>query len=146
MQPPIAAEIGVSKSRKGEEENNMLGFFGRFVLNLVLLGFVAWLFPGIAINGILPLLFAGIVFAMLNAFVRPILILITLPISILTIGLFVFVINGFLFWLTAKVVIGFSVSSFWTAVGGGFIYSVTSLLISLFLSDTGRIEIIQFRK
>jgi putative membrane protein len=124
----------------------MLGFWGRFLLNLVLLAFVAWLFPGIQIGGFLALLFAGIVFGFLNAFVRPLLILITLPISILTIGLFIFIINGFLFWLTAKVVIGFSVSSIWTAIGGAFIYSVTSLLVSMFLSDAGRIEIIQFRK
>jgi putative membrane protein len=124
----------------------MRGFWGRFLLNLVLLAFVAWLFPGIEIGGFLALLFAGIVFGFLNAFVRPLLILITLPISILTIGLFIFIINGFLFWLTAKVVVGFSVSSIWTAIGGAFIYSVTSLLVSMFLSDAGRIEIIQFRK
>ncbi|RJP23887.1 MAG: phage holin family protein [Candidatus Abyssobacteria bacterium SURF_5] len=124
----------------------MLGFVGRFLINLLLLAFVAWLFPGIEIAGILALLFAGIVFGLLNSFVRPLLILITLPISIVTIGLFVFVINGFLFWLTARVVIGFSVSSIWTAIGGAFIYSISSLVVSLFLSDTGRIEIIQFRK
>ncbi len=124
----------------------MLGFFGRFFINLILLGFVAWMFPGITISGVLPLIFAGMVFAFLNTFIRPLLILITLPLSILTVGLFVFIINGFLFWLTAKVVIGFSVSSIWTAIGGAFIYSVTSLLVSMFLSDTGRIQVIQFRK
>lgn len=124
----------------------MVGFFGRFVINLVLLGFVAWLFPGIQISGFLALFFAGIVFGLLNAFVRPVLILITLPISILTVGLFIFIINGFLFWLTSEVVKGFFVSSIWTAIGGAFVYSVTSLLVSIFLSDSGRIEIIQFRK
>jgi putative membrane protein len=124
----------------------MRGFLGRVLLNLLLLAFVAWLFPGIEIRGFAALFFAGLVFSLLNSFVRPLLILITLPISILTIGLFVFVINGFLFWLTAKVVVGFSVSSIWTAIGGAFIYSVTSLMVSMFLNDAGRIEIIQFRK
>ena len=124
----------------------MRGFLGRFLINIGLLAFVAWLFPGIEISGIAALLFAGIVFAFLNAFVRPLLILITLPLSILTVGLFIFVINGFLFWMTARVVAGFDVSSIWTAIGGAFIYSVTSLLVSMFLSDAGRLEIIQFRK
>lgn len=124
----------------------MRGFFGRVLLNLLLLAFVAWLFPGITINGFAALFFAGLVFSLLNSFVRPLLILITLPISILTIGLFIFIINGFLFWLTAKVVVGFSVSSIWTAIGGAFIYSVTSLMVSMLLNDAGRIEIIQFRK
>jgi putative membrane protein len=124
----------------------MRGFIGRFLINLLLLGFVAWLFPGIEIGNILALFFAGIVFGLLNAFVRPILILITLPISILTVGLFIFVINGFLFWLTSAVVKDFYVSSIWTAIAGAFVYSISSLLVSLFLSDAGRIEIIQFRK
>lgn len=124
----------------------MRGFLGRFLINIGILAFVAWLFPGIQISGLAALFFAGVVFAFLNAFVRPLLILITLPISILTVGLFIFVINGFLFWVTAKVVVGFFVAGPWTAIGGAFIYSVTSLMVSLFLSDSGRVEIIQFRK
>ena len=124
----------------------MRGFVGRLVINLLLLAFVAWVVPGIEIRGFFALIFAGIILAVLNAFVRPILILITLPLSILTVGLFVFIINGFIFWLASHIVKGFDISSFWTAVWGAFIYSVASLLVNMFLSDAGRIEIIHFRR
>jgi putative membrane protein len=124
----------------------MRGFWGRFFINLLILAFVAWLVPGIQVRGVFSLIFAGIILGILNAFVRPVLILITLPLSILTIGLFVFVINGFVFWLTSQMVKGFDIASFWTAVGGAFIYSIMSLLVSLVLSDSGRIEIIHFRR
>ena len=124
----------------------MRGFVGRLVINLLLLAFVAWVVPGIQIHGFFALIFAGIILAVLNALVRPILILITLPLSILTVGLFVFVINGFIFWLASHIVKGFDISSFWTAVWGALIYSVASLLVNMLLSDKGRIEIIHFRR
>jgi len=124
----------------------MRGFLGRFIINLLLLAFVAWIVPGIHFSGFFALLFAGIILALLNAFVRPILILITLPLSILTVGLFVFVINGFIFWLASHIIKGFDISGFWTAVWGAFIYSVVSLIVNMFLSDAGRIEIIHFRR
>lgn len=124
----------------------MRGFVGRFVINLLLLVFVELVVPGIRIHGFFSLLFAGIILAALNAFVRPVLILITLPLSILTVGLFVFIINGFIFWLASHIVKGFDISGFWTAVWGAFIYSVASLLVNMFLSDAGRIEVIHFRR
>jgi putative membrane protein len=124
----------------------MRGFVGRLIINLLLLAFVAWVVQGIQIHGFFALMFAGIILALLNAFVRPLLILITLPLSILTVGLFVFIVNGFIFWLGAHIVKGFDVSGFWTAVWGAFIYSVASLIVNMLLSDRGRIEIIHFRR
>jgi putative membrane protein len=124
----------------------MRGFVARFIINLLLLALVAWMFPGIQVSGPLALIFAGIVLGVLNAFVRPILILITLPLTILTIGIFIFVINGLMIWLTSGMVKGFYVSGFWTAVGAALVYSVLSLLVNFLLSDAGRIEVVHFHK
>jgi putative membrane protein len=123
----------------------MRGFAARFLINILILAGVAWMFPGIQIKGVLPLVFAGIVLGVLNAFLRPILILITLPLTILTVGMFIFVINALMLWITSGMVKGFEISSFWTALGAALVYSVLSLLVTLFLSDTGKIEIIRFR-
>lgn len=122
----------------------MRGFVARFIINLLLLALVAWMFPGIRVAGVLSLIFAGVVLGLLNAFLRPILIIVTLPLTILTVGLFIFVINGLMFWITSGMVTGFEVSGFWTAVGAALIYSVLSLLVNLFLSDAGRIEVVHF--
>jgi putative membrane protein len=124
----------------------MRGFVARFIINLLLLALVAWMFPGIQVSGPLALIFAGIVLGVLNAFVRPILILITLPLTILTIGIFIFVINGLMIWLTSGMVKGFYVSGFWTAVGAALVYSVLSMLVNFLLSDAGRIEVVHFHK
>ncbi len=124
----------------------MRGFVARFIINLLLLALVAWMFPGIQVSGPLALIFAGIVLGVLNAFVRPILILLTLPLTILTVGIFIFVINGLMIWLTSGMVKGFYVSGFWTAVGAALVYSVLSLLVNFLLSDAGRIEVVHFHK
>ncbi|GAB4337967.1 MAG: phage holin family protein [Candidatus Abyssubacteria bacterium] len=124
----------------------MRGFVARFIINLLLLALVTWMFPGIEVTGPIALIFAGIVLGLLNAFLRPILILITLPLTILTIGIFIFVINGLMIWLTSGVVDGFKVSGFWTAVGTALVYSVLSMIVSFFLSDAGRIEVIHLHR
>ncbi len=124
----------------------MRGFIARFLINLALLAVVAWMFPGVQISGLLSLVFAGIILGLLNAFLRPILILLTLPLTILTIGLFVFVINGLMIWIASEMVKGFYVSDFWTALGAALVYSALSFLVTLFLSDAGRVEVIHFRR
>lgn len=123
----------------------MRGFIGRFVVNLLILALVAWMFDGIAVSGPLALIFAGIILGLLNAFLRPILILITLPLTIVTIGVFIFVINALLLMMTSAMVRGFEVANFWTALAAALVYSALSLLATLFLSDSGRIESIHFR-
>lgn len=124
----------------------MRGFIARFVVNLLLLAVVAWMFEGIRVEGPLSLIFAGIILGLLNAFLRPILVLITLPLTILTVGVFLFVINALLLLMTSSMVKGFDVSSFWTALAAALVYSALSFLVTLFLSDTGRVEIIHFRR
>ncbi|MCI0619753.1 phage holin family protein [Candidatus Wolfebacteria bacterium] len=97
---------------------------------------VAYLVPGIAVSEFLVALLVALVLGLLNLIVKPILVVLTLPINILTLGLFLWVINGFLFWLAAKFIEGFSVSGFWTAVLGALIVSVFAWLgEKIFLQD-----------
>lgn len=124
----------------------MRGFVARFFINLLLLALVAWMFEGVQVSGAMALIFAGIILGLLNAFLRPIIILLTLPLTILTFGLFVFVINALMLMITSAMVRGFEVSGFWPALGAALVYSALSFLVTLFLSDTGRIEIIPFRR
>ena len=124
----------------------MRGFIARFAINLLLLALVARMFEGIQVDGVLSLIFAGIILGLLNAFLRPILILITLPLTILSIGIFIFVINALMLYITSAMVTGFSVDNFWTALGAALVYSALSLLSTMFLSDKGRIEAIHIRR
>ena len=75
-----------------------------------------------------------------NALIRPLLILLTLPVTFLSLGLFILIINGFLFWLVAQVIDGFHVASFWSAVGGAILYSIISWALSTLLlsNDDGK--------
>jgi putative membrane protein len=83
-----------------------------------------YLVPGISIDGYYTALIVALLLGIINLTIRPILIILTLPISLLTLGFFTFIINGFLFWFIATFVEGFSVSGFWVAVLGAFIVSV----------------------
>ncbi len=124
----------------------MKGFFGRFLINLLLLALVAWMFEGITVENAFALVFAGIILGLLNAFLRPILVLLTLPLTIVTIGVFIFVINALLLMMTSAMVRGFDVSGFFTAFFAALVYSALSFITTMFLSDSGRIEVIHFRR
>jgi len=92
---------------------------------LALLG-VAYLIPGVDVDSFYAALIAAIILGVLNFFVRPVLLLLTLPITIVTLGLFTFVINAVLFWFAASFIDGFSVSSFWTALIGSILVTVAT--------------------
>lgn len=124
----------------------MRGFILRFVVNLLMLALVAKMFVGITVDGVLSLIFAGVILGLLNAFLRPILVLITLPLTIVTLGVFIFVLNALMLMITSAMVSGFDVSGFFTALGAALVYSALSLVATMFLSDKGRIETIHFRK
>lgn len=124
----------------------MKGFFGRFLINLLLLALVAWMFEGITVENAFALVFAGIILGLLNAFLRPIVVLLTLPLTIVTIGVFIFVINALLLMMTSAMVRGFDVSGFFTAFFAALVYSALSFIATMFLSDSGRIEVIHFRR
>ncbi len=102
---------------------------------LVLLG-VAYFLPGFFVADFKTALIVAIVLGILNVFFKPIITILTLPINILTLGLFTFVINGVLIWYTAKLVTGFDIDTFLTAVLGALIFSAVSYLGHKVVIDT----------
>lgn len=94
---------------------------------------VASLVPGIEVDGFYTALIAAIVIGLLNLFVKPILVLLTLPVTILTLGLFLFVINAFLFWFAASFIEGFAVDGFLAALVGSLIVTVVSTFANRYI-------------
>ena len=107
-----------------------------WLINAIALMAVAYLLPGIAVAGFLTALVAALVLGLVNAVIRPVLILLTLPVTLLTLGLFIFVINGLMFWFVGSFISGFTVAGFWPGVSGAIGYSIVSwLLAALLLPD-----------
>ena len=104
-----------------------------WLINAVALVAVAYLLPGIAVSNFLTALVAALVLGLVNAVIRPILILLTLPVTLLTLGLFIFVINGLLFWLVGSFLTGFVVSGLWWGIAGAVVYSIISWALSALL-------------
>lgn len=120
-------------------------FLLRLLINAAALWVAIRLVPGIDYQGHwFSLLVVALVFGVLNASVRPMLKLLTFPLLILTLGLFTFVINALMLWLTAWVSgllnLGFYVSGFWSAFLGGLVVSIVSLLLSMFVG-AGRVSV-----
>ncbi len=104
-------------------------FLTHWLLTAVALGVAAWILPGVQIRSLPALAVAAVVLGLVNAVVRPILILFTLPITILTLGLFYLVVNGVAFALAAWLVPGFEVSSFGWAVAGALCVGAVSWFV-----------------
>ncbi len=120
----------------------MSGLLIRWVINAVALLVISRIIRGIEIDGIVAALAAAAVIGVMNAIVRPILIFLTLPITILTLGLFILIINGLMVYLTGTIVTGFSVSGFFPPIFTAILLSVVSWISTAFISDRGRIEYI----
>ena len=101
-----------------------------WLINAVALVAVAYLMPGISVANFATALVAALVLGLINAVVRPVLVLLTLPVTIITLGLFIFVLNGLLFWFVGSFVSGFRVDGFWAAVFGAIVYSIISWALS----------------
>ena len=99
------------------------------VLSLIIM-FVGWIVPGITISSFATALVASIVIALVNIVIKPVLVFLTLPINILTLGLFILVINALLFMFVAYLVPGVEVDGFWSAFLGALILSILSIGIS----------------
>ena len=107
-----------------------------WLVNALALIAVAYLMPSISVTSFWTALVAALVLGLVNAVIRPVLILLTLPATVLTLGLFIFVINGLLFWFVGSVLEGFVVQGFWAGVLGAILFSIVSwLLSSLALKD-----------
>lgn len=106
-----------------------------WLLNALALLAVAYLVPGIHVAGFAAALVAALMIGLVNLFVRPILVLLTLPITLLTLGLFILVINGLLFYLVGNWIQGFDVTTMTAGIIGALVYSVLSWLLSALLID-----------
>ncbi len=102
----------------------------KWVLYALSLIFIAWLVPGISIAGFSAALLAAVVIAFVNIVIKPVIIFLTLPINILTLGLFTLIINALMFLLAAKIAPGFQIEGFGAAFLGALVFSVLSVIIS----------------
>ncbi|MCM8796672.1 MAG: phage holin family protein [Candidatus Omnitrophica bacterium] len=109
----------------------MKAFLIKWGINSFAVFVVAHIVKGIEISSPLSVLSVALIIGIINAFLRPLIILITLPINILTLGMFTFFINGFLFYLVSKVVKGFVITGFWPAFWGYILFSTISFLLSI---------------
>jgi putative membrane protein len=104
-----------------------------WLVNAVALIAVAYLMPSVSVASFGAALAAALVLGLINAVVRPVLVLLTLPVTVLTLGLFIFVLNGLLFWMVGEWLEGFAVAGFWAGVFGAILFSLVSWLLSALL-------------
>jgi len=104
-----------------------------WILNALALIAVANFVPGIHVDGFVSALIAALFLGLVNTLIRPLLLLLTLPVTLITLGLFIFVINGLLFWFVGSFISGFVVAGFWWGVFGAIVYSLVSWALSALL-------------
>ena len=122
-----------------------MGFLVRVAVNALAIMLAASILPGIDVDGIVSALAAAVLLGLVNAFVRPVLLILTLPITLVTLGLFLFVLNGLCFWLVASVVKGFHVAGFGSAMLGALVVSAVSWILTALISDSGKVVVITKR-
>ena len=115
-------------------------FILRWIINAIALFLAVYLVPGVNLQGgWVSIIWLALIFGLINAFLRPLLKLLTCPLIFLTLGLFTLLINTFLFWLTSQVGqafgIGFTINGFWPAFLGGLVVTAVSVVLSLILKD-----------
>lgn len=120
-----------------------MGFLIRLLVNAAALWVATRIVPGVNYQGeVLPFLGVALVFGIVNAFIRPVTKVLTFPIIIVTLGIFIFVINGLMLWLTSSLStslgLGFHVTGFWAAFFGALVVTIVSTILSMFVSDSNR--------
>ena len=109
-----------------------------WLVNTLALIAVAYLMPSITVSSFTAALVAALVLGLVNAGIRPLLILLTLPVTIVTLGLFIFVINGLLFWFVGSFIEGFVVQGFWAGFFGAILFSIVSWILSALVLKGGK--------
>ena len=117
----------------------MNGLIIRWLTSTAAIVLTSYLLDGIHISGFLSALFAAAMLGILNAFFRPIALLLTLPINILSLGFFTFVINALMLKMASAVITGFDVIGFWSAIFGSLLISIISWLLNSFINDRGTV-------
>jgi putative membrane protein len=123
-----------------------MGFLIRVLVNAVAIWLATEIVPGIEARRVTTVIVAALVLGLVNAVVRPVMLVLTLPLTLVTLGLFLFVLNALCLWLTSAVVPGFEVRGFWPAFGGALIVSALSWVVNGFVSDRGRVVVITDRE
>lgn len=124
----------------------MQGIVVRMAISMLGLFLANAILPGVVIQGALTFVLAAVLLGLVNAVVRPIAFVLTLPITVITLGLFLFVLNAAMFGLVAAVLDGFTVAGFWSAVFGAIIVSITSTIASWYIGPKGKYEIFVVRR
>jgi putative membrane protein len=104
-----------------------------WIINACALLALPYLMQSVSVSNFSSAMVAALVLGLVNALIRPLFVLLTLPVTVLTMGLFILVINGLMFWMVAQWVQGFHVASFWSAVGAALLYSIISWALSTLL-------------
>jgi putative membrane protein len=123
----------------------MNGLVIRWLILTVAILITSYLVEGIVVTGFFTAIFAAAVLGILNAFFRPIAIILTLPINILSLGLFTFVINAIMIKMASSIIPGFSVHGFWAAVLGALLVSVISWVLNSFINEKGSVQYIELK-
>ena len=123
----------------------MPGILIRWLTTTAAIVATAYFLEGIQISGFFPAVFAAAVLGILNAFFRPIALLLTLPINILSLGLFTFIINALMLKMASGIIPGFTVYGFWTAIFGSLLISLISWLLNSFISEQGTVTSINLK-
>jgi len=123
----------------------MKGIFVRWLILTGAIIIASYLLDGIRVRGFFSAFFAAAMLGMLNAFLRPIVIILTLPINILSLGLFTFLINAFMLKMASGVIPGFDVFGFWSAVFGSLLISSVSWALSSFINEHGTVQYVDLK-
>lgn len=123
----------------------MNGIFIRWLFTTLALLLTSYVVDGIQVKGFFSALLAAAFLGILNAFIRPVFLLLTLPINILTLGLFTFVINALLLMMVSGVVSGFVVTGFWAGFWGALVMSLISWALNVLIGNSGRVEVIDIK-
>lgn len=124
----------------------MLGFVLRTLITMAGLFVASAIVSGVVINGVGSFLLAAVLLGLVNAFVRPVAFLLTLPLTIVTLGLFLLVLNAAMFGLVAAMLDDFVVTGFGAAIFGALVVSITSTIASWWIGPDGRVEIYVIRR
>jgi len=124
----------------------MKGIVIRTLISMLGLFLASRLIPGVWIDGTGNFILAALLLGLVNGLVRPLMFLLTLPLTILTLGLFILVLNAAMFGLVAAMLSSFEVSGFWSALFGAIVVSITSIVASMCIGPDGRYEVFVLRR
>ena len=124
----------------------MKGIVVRWLILTAAIMFASYLISGIHISGFFSAFFAAAILGILNVFFRPILFILTLPINIMTLGLFTFLLNALILKMASGVIPGFEVHGFWSAVFGALVISAFNWILNSLINERGRVEYIDLKR